>query len=415
MIGLVAVLFVFMAVLAVMYALDKTKQHLDVVKTPPNTKTVHRNPPDPPLAWNTYHGDNALTGYAPQSVLSDQLVLLWTLKTNDPVSNPPVIMNQRLFCVTSHGEVIAADMKGNRLWSKELYTGKTAKNQPERERTDAPIACYENLVFVGTMGGRLYALDAASGELKWVADTGGPIGASPNYLPASGKTPSRVYVIERAAGILFCFDLLTGKELWRSAPVDRCESTPGLSENALVFGSCAAALHGFSPDNGNAFPKIEIDPDSQVAGGVAVDGKYAVSGSRSGKIVLADFQSGKIVWANTDSKAEIFTTPAITPQWVIAGANDNTVYALERRSGVLRWKYDLKGTPTSPVIAGDKVVVCAEGTLFLLKLDDGVLLWSTKVSDTISSPAVTQHEVYVGSEEGAVYAYGSEWIKRPMT
>ena len=365
-------------------------------------------PPEPPLEWNTYHGDNTLTGYAAESVLPDTLRLLWMVKTDAPVSNPPAIQGQRLFCVTSHAEVIAISLTGQRLWSKELFTGKTQNNLPERERTDAPLACFEGLVYVGTMRGSLYALSADTGEQKWKVEVGGPIGASPNFLSASGTTPSRVYVIERAGGILFCIDAQTGNVLWRSEPVDRCESTPGLSRDAIVFGSCAAALHVFSPDTGNVLQKISIDPDSQVAGGVAVDGTLAVSGSRSGKIVEADLKTGKILWANTDSKAEVFTTPAITDQWVIVGANDNTLYALDRKTGILRWKFDAKGQPASPVIAGDKIVVAAEGTLYLLKLADGALLWSTKVSDTISSPAVTRHEVYVGSEDGAVYAFGPE-------
>jgi outer membrane protein assembly factor BamB len=62
--------------------------------------------------------------------------------------------------------------------------------------------------------------------------------------------------------------------------------------------------------------------------------------------------------------------------------------------------------PSSPVIAGDKIVVAADGELYLLRLADGAKLWSLKISDDVTSPSVTQGMVLLGSEDGTVVALG---------
>ena len=61
----------------------------------------------------------------------------------------------------------------------------------------------------------------------------------------------------------------------------------------------------------------------------------------------------------------------------------------------------------SPVIAQDKVVVCAGGVLSLLALETGEELWSFEVSDEISSPSIIEGMILVGSDDGSLSAFGT--------
>jgi outer membrane protein assembly factor BamB len=357
--------------------------------------------------WCTYHGDSALRGVA-DVVLPEKLAILWRFKAGAPVRETPVVHDRRVFFATARGEVIAIDLNAQRLWSQELFTGEGQKGVPVRERIEAPPACMDDLVLVGTSRGMLYAFHADSGKEKWHTQLEGPILGTPNYLRAASEgQSSRVYVIDRAKGVLQCVDSNSGGVIWRSEEIQRCDGSPAVSADAVVFGSCAMALHVFSPDTGKLLRNIELGEDSQVAGGVALDGDLVVSGSRSGKVLEADVKTGKILWENTASENEVFSTPAVTKEWVVAASTDGNVFALERGTGALRWRFDTKGMPSSPVIAGDKVVVAADGELFLLRLADGTKLWSLKVSDEITSPAIAEQMVIVGSEDGTVVALGA--------
>jgi len=355
--------------------------------------------PKPLKEWHTYHGDNTLRGVAACS-LPEKLDIVWRLKTGDPVRQPPAVHEDRIFFATVRGEIISANLSGDRLWSKELFSEETKDGEPVRARIEAPVTYFDGRILVGTEYGVLCALDAATGEERWRADLDGMILGAPNYLE-----PSRVYAIEQGNGALYCLDAQSGQELWNTEGVERCDSPPAVSANTVVFGSCAAALHVFSPETGELQRNIEIDGDSQVAGGVALDGDQVVSGCRSGKIFEVDLKTGAFLWTNTVSEAEVFATPAITTDWVVVGSEDGHVYGLDRKTGALRWCFDTDGLPSSPVIADDKVVVAADGELFLLGLSDGEKLWSFKVGEEISSPAVIERMILVGSEDGTVVAF----------
>jgi outer membrane protein assembly factor BamB len=72
------------------------------------------------------------------------------------------------------------------------------------------------------------------------------------------------------------------------------------------------------------------------------------------------------------------------------------------------WAYETGGTMLgAPVVADDKVVVCADGKIHLLRLKDGTKISIVEVSDTITSPAVVAGLVIVGSDAGHVIAFGA--------
>ncbi|MBM3290016.1 MAG: Pyrrolo-quinoline quinone, partial [Candidatus Hydrogenedentes bacterium] len=81
---------------------------------------------------------------------------------------------------------------------------------------------------------------------------------------------------------------------------------------------------------------------------------------------------------------------------------------LDRASGVTRWRIALKGVPTSPAIASDKVFVGVDGELVVLRLDTGGEVWRFEVSDSIAAPSIVNGMIVVGSEDGTVVAFGTK-------
>jgi outer membrane protein assembly factor BamB len=370
-------------------------------------------PPPAPrsnIEWNTYHGTAAFTG-AVDADLPDRMEIAWRFKAGSAVRQTPVIHNGLIHFATARGEVIAINPDGQRVWSRQLFSGEQGKDEPLRAQIEAPLACFDGRVIIGTMGGAVHSVDAASGVEQWRTEIDSPVMGSPNYLEAEGG--ARVYIVGRADGVLHCIDAATGGILWRSEPIDRCDGSPAVSSRAVAFGSCAAALHVFSPETGALLRNIELDADSQIAAGVAIDGDWIVSGSRSGKVLQVSAGTGQVAWINSDIEAEIFTTPALGAQRVVVTGNDGIVYAIDRASGKTVWRFDAGASPSSPVIAGDKVLAAASGSLFMLSLDDGGKIWEFKISDEITGPAIALGRVVVGSEDGTVLAFGPESAVSP--
>lgn len=363
--------------------------------------------------WNTYHGSAALTG-AIAVEITPPLQPVWRFMAGTPIYNTPVVSNGRVFFAGRKGSVFALDLEGKQVWSQQLSTGVLPDGTPRAAVLDAPLACFGDTVFAGDAGGMVFALDAATGEVRWRQDIGAPILGSPNWAPSSDDqampAAGALYIIAQGDGALHCLDVATGEKRWVSEGRSRCDGSPGVGNGVVVYGSCDSALHVFSGITGTLERNITIKGDSQVASGVAIDGDLAFSGCRSGMVLQVNTQTGAIIWSSQVTDVEIFTTPAVSEEWVVLGAEDGFLYALARSSGETQWKFDTGGTPQSPVIAGDKVVVSADGTLYLLNLENGESLWSYEASDFITAPAVAGALILVGSDDGTVAAFrGSDF------
>ena len=369
--------------------------------------------------WPTYHGDASLKGVG-EAKPGDGLELAWRYNAGGAVYGTPVSDGERIYFTAKRGRVVALGLDGTRIWEKTFFRKNDAgKDMPLR--FEAPLVCADGMVFAGTTRGALIALDAKTGNEKWRYETDGIITGSPNILDPGCKdaktqrkenrsdlasSRSKLVVLDQSEGALHCVDMGTGKRLWKTEGVERCDGAPGVGEAHIVFGSCLAALHVYDR-RGAHLRNIEIGGDGQIAGGVAVDGTRAYAGLRDGALICADLATGDIIWISEESKEQTFTTPAVTKGFVVYGSDNGFVYAVEPKEGKTVWKFDTGGLPYSPVVAGDRVAVSADGELYLLRLADGLKVWSKEISDDITAPAVIHGRIVVGADDGTVTAWGA--------
>ena len=345
--------------------------------------------------WPTYHGGYALDGATSQAP-PDSPSLLWRYKAGGRVEAPPLVADGRVFAVTGKGALLALSRDGKELWTAQL--GKDPVN--------APPLYADRAVLVGSGSGTLYAVEAATGKTRWTHAVGDSIHGAPNRVAlAGGKTG--IIAVSQSDGAIHCVELASGKLEWKTPEIDRCDGSPSAHDGRIVLGSCASALHVFDVAKAAKAVDIDLGGDSQVAGGVALSGTVAFAGTRNGKVVAADVAAGKILWTNAEGKKEAFGTPAVDARRVISGADDGKIRALDRSTGATLWTFDAKDTPTSPVIAGNRVVVGAGGELLILDAETGKKIWSAAICDQVSAPAVVGGVIYVGGDDGTVSAYGA--------
>lgn len=360
---------------------------------------------EPSTVWSTYHGDTSLNGYVLMPVPARPTVR-WQTLLEGAIHQAPVSDANGIYVASSTGRITALNFAGQERWHVDLMRS-DAPDKPER--VDAPMTCFRDTLLVSSIGGRVRALDAGSGAIRWAYTLGGEVlGAAMPYADADTTQSVRVYVIQRDNGALHCIDFASGQSLGVGEAISRCDGSPSLLDGLLVYGSCDFALHVHDAATGSLLKNIRLCEDCQVAGGVARVGDYAYTGSRAGYFYCADVRSGGIVWTNQDCTGEIFTTPAVAPETVVFGGEDGTVYGLDRATGRTRWRYAGGGVPTSAVIAGSHVLVGVDGALHVLALADGALVWTHEVSDGIAAPAVINDMIILGSEDGTVVALGNE-------
>ena len=353
--------------------------------------------------WPLYHGDAGLRGVSTVS-LPESLEVKWRCRLGAPVASPPVISGGRVFVAVEKGGLLAVDLEGKRVWSVSLAKPSNTTTESQESFSTPPL-CLAGMVFVGTDHGFLYAFDAGTGAVRWKQKIGEDVLGSPNWVTAENGAAASILVMSRNDGVLKCLSSQDGHLIWASGPVSRCDAPPSVGPGVAVFGACDSAIHVLSLATGKSIGTIKLGDRGPMAGGTAIDGNQAFIGTRDGSVVCADIPGFRIVWFSRCASNEVFTTPAVTSNRVVAASSDGRVYCLDRQTGKTVWATMIDGSPSSPVIAVDKVVVSSEGTLFLLSLATGKQVWSNKAADSLTSPAITGAGVIVGTDEGFLILY----------
>lgn len=121
--------------------------------------------------------------------------VLWSIDAVHPIIEAPAAVADGVF-FTSGDNVIAVDrLEGTKRWSIDAHGS-----------TSGPVAD-QGLVVLGAQDGSLRALDASTGELRWVFESDAPMLAAPAIVE------SVVYAGSRD-GNLYAVDMTTGDKQW---------------------------------------------------------------------------------------------------------------------------------------------------------------------------------------------------------
>jgi outer membrane protein assembly factor BamB len=229
----------------------------------------------------------------------------------------------------------------------------------------------DGFVYAGGVDGRVHALDAASGRVRWSFASGGPVRVRPVVDRSS------VY-FQADDGFLYALSAASGEERWRARVVPS-------RVVRLPFDDPKSRYDRFGSD-------------------VTVSGGRLLLGTHAGRVLCLDRTDGGLIWEFAAADA-VLAAPAVSGGRVFAGSFDKSVYALDERTGRLLWKHDAKAAVVStPAVHGDRVIVGTRAyDLVALDAATGAPAWSRYIwfSWVESSPVVRDGVVYVGSSDAA--------------
>lgn len=391
--------------------------------------TVTDEAPITPAAgadWPQHHGDPGHGGVA-SDALDPGLWLAWSHRTPGTfLVGSPVIADGVVYAGTrdENGEgnatVYAVDLAtGERLW--ELEVPSSVHGTP---------AVADGTVFVPTLRGSLFAVDAATGSVRWQRDPE-PSGNEFNQRSYSYYSPAvadgKVYWAyqtrygKASQGLLVALDTATGDTAWE-APMTGAtmsDGTPAVDDGRVYVGNqTASRVIAYDAETG-----ARQWVSSTVLGGwqdgipTAAGGRVFI-GSNNG-IVARDAASGADLWTYRSphpSKVSSGSTPsaaAVHGDTVYMGFPSGAVTALDARTGAVIWDrllpggtYD-GGVHSSPVVSGDTLFVGANnGFLYALDRLTGQPLWDYEIGTWVGAgPAVSGNALVAGAWDGNLYAF----------
>nr|WP_231908051.1 MULTISPECIES: outer membrane protein assembly factor BamB [Cupriavidus] len=308
-------------------------------------------------------------------------------------------------------------------------------------------------VYASSNGGKVVALEGASGRVLWKAETDVDLTTGPG-------SDGNVTAVAGEKGVIYAFDN-TGKQIWKKQVNGEVLSTPLVGNGMVVVRTTDTRVLGLDAQNGDrrwiyqrsqaalnlragmgmvfagdgivmgfpggklgvlapsngvlrwestvSYPKgvSEIERLNDVTGSPVVMGRQVCATTFQGRIACLELSNGQPQWARD------FSSPAGLAQdetTLFASDERSVVHAFDRQNGNERWKDDQLqnrrlGIPT--VVGRSVVVGDFEGYVHFLSRDDGQIVARMKTDGSAigAAPVLAGQTLVVQTRDGDLYGY----------
>ncbi|MGH8729974.1 MAG: outer membrane protein assembly factor BamB [Burkholderiales bacterium] len=346
----------------------------------------------------------AKPGPLPKFKTSAKVTSLWQAKVGE--------VKGYLYSPAFDGESVYAGGEKGTVVSLDSTSGKAQWRLDFKRNIAAGVGYGDGLVLLASDKGEILAYDI-EGQPQWSA----PVGAEVLSPP---RAADGIVVVRAADGRIFGLDAGTGQRKWvyqRATPALTVRSNAGVTlYRGAVFagfpGGKLIALNlatgGFGWEATVAQPRgaTEIERVTDVTSNPVVDERRVCAAAFQGRVACFDLLRGALFWAKDVSS---ISGLSMDGQNVYVTDDQSVVHAYDKETGREVWKQSrLKlWRLTAPLVYGDHLVFGgAKGYLHFLKRSDGAIAArvTTDGSTIAAQPVALEEGFVVQTREGSLYA-----------
>ena len=363
------------------YALYKRHQGRNIRGSTVEFSTTQGPQPTPlelrQIPWPLYGFDVSRTRVGP-SKLRPPFRRAWVAGGVSLLEFPPAIAYGRLFLASNNGLFMAVSARtGKRAWA--YPTHRCVASSPAVSSFEGGTV-YETFLNRrpcnaegSNLDGEVIAFTAGLGKVRW-RKRFGPTETSPlvaNGLVYVGDWRGKVYALDEA----------TGAVRWRFETGGKVKGGPALAGRRLFVGSYDGHVYGLDARTGKllwrASAQARLGPTGTFYSTPATAYGRVYIGSTDGKVYSFGAASGRLRWSH-GTGGYVYASPAVWNKLVFAGSYSGTFYAFDAATGDVRWSFDshgpISGSPT--VLAGVVYFATLKGRTYALDARTGRQLWT---------------------------------------
>ena len=256
-----------------------------------------------------------------------------------PIYGTPVVSGELTYIAGYNGKVYAFNLSN--LGVRWVYP-REGNLQP----LVGGIVSAQGKLFFGGSDGKVYALDAASGDKLWEFSTSDKIWGAPSV---NGDT----LYIGSFDKKLYALNIVDGTKKWEYATEGAVISTPLVYQDTVIFGSFDRNLYALKASDGSLKWKFTGKNWFWAEPAVVNDTLYA--GCLDGFVYVIQAASGTKV-AESDLKSPVSSKPVIVADSIIFANRKGVVYSLAIDTNEVKQLLDLKQTVDGPLTAHGEIV-----------------------------------------------------------
>ncbi len=296
------------------------------------------------------------------------------------------------------------------LFAVDARTGKDVWRFRSKNTAFSIPTIAGDLVYVGDKGGNLYALNSKTGKEQWkykgkgkrfdmsaaAVSDGILYFNSSEFFDVTGQQP-----YFNSDESLYAIDAQTGQEKW-VFKAKGILTTPAFKDGTAYTTSKSGFLYAIDMRSGRE--KWKLDVGKPLYAPSIADGLVYVVDS-IGRIIAVEADTGTEKW-RTGKEIKVGTLLAHSNGSVYFGGIENSLVAIDSLLGSKKWQYTTSKPCNSPVVA-DKIVYfpCGDQVLYAVDALDGKEKWKYKNPDgTTSAPVLSDNVLFFVDRKGYAYA-----------
>ena len=294
-----------------------------------------------------FRGDLLHTGVYPGPALRSSPSVKWVVHTDGYVISSPAVTGDAVYFGSTDGHLYRVDRE----------TGAQRWDFKTEARIASSPAVAGGLVYFESYDGFFYALETSTGELRWKFSTAGERRFTGKHLhgfiPAGEAMPdpfdlylsspavwNRAVYFGSGDGNVYALDAATGALKWKVRTGDVVHASPAIADGTLYIGSWDSFFYALDAATGRVRWRFKTGVDREVSNQQGMQASAAVLdgvvyfGCRDAHLYAVDARTGKQRWAFDAKGAWVNTTPAVRDGKVFFGTADGrTFYEVEAATG----------------------------------------------------------------------------------
>ena len=298
---------------------------------------------------------------------------------------------------------------------KKLWTQGWGSRKAKHFLLALQPAVDSGVVYVALHSGKVQALDANNGSVRWSVHTKLPLSAG----PAVGDG---VVVAGASNGMLVVLDAATGHEKWRLQMSGEVLAKPLLAKGMIVVRTVNDRVQALNVSDAKPRWSVEETVPKLTLRGTAppvLDGNTVIVGFDDGKVVAADLQSGDTLWSvGLDTPVGRTELERLSDVDAAAIAVDHDVFAvgyhgrvamLDQATGQIWWAHDASSYRGLGADDTNLYVSGADGAISAIKRVNGAEVWQQKALHQrgITAAAVYDDVLVVGDYQGYLHWFST--------
>lgn len=347
--------------------------------------------------------------------LGDDDRLQWRFDTDHNVAGEPTVVDGVVYVGTHGGKIHAIDAeKGTEVWDHPASLGEADAHGSVR----SAVSIAGDTIYVGSsaLQRAVFALEADDGTMAWDEPFGTAGDSGVRQPPTLGD--EAVVAVDR--GNVYAINRSTGTLAWETPaePPAQVRSPPAVDDDTAYVATDAGVV-AYDLDTGQPLWGEEEPAGGTTFGSAPVlSGLTLYVGGYYGAVWAIDASTGELAWDEPfdsadwgDAYGSFVTVTAV--DGVVYAANDDALFALDADSGELLWDEPVRPPEGaarflgSPTVVDDQVLLVSSHGLYAVATDTGESLTGAPIdADAVldGSPTVVDGVAYVGTAGPAIVA-----------